>query len=183
MNERNNNMENLNEMTMKLFIKKIRNSDVAKSLIPMQTTSGLPVISLRKGEICVTIPYYKVTLKPNDKTLVYPLSYSITALWPNGKIIDYKNFKYIPGMKHIDFSVPVGTFRHEAVKKLNELEYGTLRSELLSCYDGFIHSIKENKQYENTARMKELINIIMEPYQKPMYLIVGSKFFKGFISL
>ncbi len=173
-------MEN---QSIKAFIEMIRKGDTARSLIPMEFVSGLPILSLRKGEICVTIPYYFVKVQPQDKTLIYPLEYSITALWSNGLIVDYKNFNFVPAMKKLDFSKPVGTFRHEAIKHLNKQQYMELKNELLDCYDSYLTCIAEKKPFEKQARMKELLNLLMEPCQKPMYMILGRKFFEEFLEL
>lgn len=169
--------------TMKSFIEMIRKSNTAKALIPMEFVSGLPILGIRRGEICVTIPYYLVKIQSEDKTLIYPLAYSITALWSNGMVVDYKNFNFVPAMKKLDFMRPVGTFRHEAVKHLNKEQFMELKGELLGCYDEYIACILEKRPFEKTDRMKELLNLIMEPSQKPMYLILGKKFFEEFLTI
>jgi hypothetical protein len=167
--------------TIKSFIEMIRKSDTARSLIPMEFVSGLPILTIRKGEICITIPYYKVKIQPEDKTLIYPLAYSITALWSNGTIIDYKNFNFVPEMKKLDFSKPIGTFRHEAIKQLNKQQYLELKNELFTCYDEYLICITQKKAFAGSKRMKQLFSILMEPCQKPMYMLVGKKFFQEFL--
>jgi hypothetical protein len=173
-------MENI---TIKSFIEMIRKSDTARSLIPMEFVSGLPILSIRKGELCITIPYYRAKIRPEDKTLIYPLAYSITALWSNGMIVDYKNFNFVPAMKRLDLSKPIGTFRHEAIKHLNKQQYKDLKNELFSCYDEYVACIEQKRAFEGSKRMKELLNIIMEPCQKPMYMLIGKKFFEEFLEM
>lgn len=173
-------MENKN---IKSFIEMIRKSETARRLIPMEFVSGLPILSIRRGEICITIPYYLQKIQPLDKTLIYPLAYSITALWSNGLIVDYKNFNFVPAMKKLDFSRPIGTFRHEAIKNLNEQQYRELKKELFDCYDEYLACITEKKPFMKSERMEELLNLIMEPCQKPMYLILGRKFFEVFLEI
>lgn len=169
--------------TMKDFIETIRKGNTARALIPMEFVSGLPILGIRRGELCVTIPYYRVIVQPEDKTLIYPLAYSITALWSNGLVVDYKNFTFVPAMKKVDFTRPVGTFRHEAIKHLNKQQFIELKNELLGCYDEYISCISERRPFEKSARMKELLNLIMEPCQKPMYLVLGRKFFEEFLTV
>lgn len=171
----------MDNKTIKSFVEMIRKSSIARSLIPMEFISGLPILSIRKGEICITIPYYRAKIQPEDKTLIYPLEYSITALWSNGTIVDYKNFNFVPAMKKLDFSRPTGTFRHEEVKKLNKQQYMELKNELFSCYDEYLTCIEQKKAFGGSERMKELFNIIMEPCQKPMYMLIGRKFFEEFL--
>lgn len=173
----------MKDKTIKDFIEMIRKSDTARSLIPMEFVSGLPIFSIRKGEVCVTIPYYFVKVQPQDKTLIYPLEYSITALWSNGLIVDYKNFNFVPAMKKLDFSKPIGTFRHDAIKSLNKQQYMVLKNELFDCYDSYLTCIAEKKPFEKQKRMKELLNLLMEPCQKPMYMILGRRFFEEFLDL
>lgn len=169
--------------TIKSFMEMIRKSDTARSLIPMEFVSGLPALGIRRGQICITIPYYRAKVQPEDKTLIYPLAYSITALWSNGMIVEYKNFNFVPEMKKLDFSKPIGIFRHEAVKNLNKQQYMELKNELFDCYDEYLKCIAEKRGFERAKRMKELFNIIMEPCQKPMYLIIGRKFFQDFLDI
>ena len=167
--------------TIKTFIEMIRKSNTAQSLIPMEFVSGLPILSLRRGEICITIPYYRAKVQPQDKTLIYPLAYSITALWSNGLIVDYKNFNFVPAMKKLDFTKPIGTFRHEAIKNLSKQQYMELKKELFDCYDEYLSCIEKRNPFTKSEPMKELLNLIMEPCQKPMYLILGRKFFEEFL--
>ena len=169
--------------TIKEFIEMIRKSNTARSLIPMEFISGLPILSIRKGQICVTIPYYRAKLRPEDKTLIYPLAYSITALWLNGTIVDFKNYNFVPAMKRLDLGKPIGTFRHEAIKHLNKQQYMELKDELFSCYDEYIECIQQQKPFAGMDRMKQLLNLIMEPCQKPMYLILGKKFFEELLDI
>lgn len=173
----------MKDKTIKSFMEMIRKGDVARSLIPMEFISGLPIISLRRGEVCITIPYYRAKLQPEDKTLIYPLACSITALWPSGMIVDYKNFNFLPSMKKLDFSKPTGTFRHEAVKHLNKQQYMELKDKLFDCYDEYLECIVGKKPFDNSLIMKELLSTIMEPCQKPMYMILGRKFFEEFLDI
>lgn len=173
----------MEKITVQEFIARIRKSEAARSLIPMEMVSGLPIVSMRRGKLCLTIPYYRVTVQPEDKTLIYPLAHTITALWPSGRIIDYKDLGFLPALKRLDFAKPIGTFRHEAIKHLTKQEYAVLKKQVLSLYDGYLQSVSEGKPFAGHEALKDLLNMIMEPCQKPMYMLLGKNFFQSLIEL
>jgi hypothetical protein len=171
------------ETTMTKFIAELRKTGVAADLIPMDAVSGLPYANIIHGQLCVTIPYYRVTVRPEDQTLIFPFTHTITALWPSGKITSYRDLNYSPLLKKLNFTKPVGTFRHDAVKHLSRQEFRETKSRLLSCYDGYLNCLAAGVSYDRLPEMKKLLNMVMEPGLKPMYLMLGRRFFEPFLEL
>ena len=82
--------------------------------IPLEYVYGLPVFTVRNSRLCMIIPFlkYKVTGQV-DKTLVYPIRYTITVLLPEGRVVGYEDLTCNSAYGKVDFTKPVGFFRHE----------------------------------------------------------------------
>jgi hypothetical protein len=169
--------------TMKEFLRFIKNKTIAAHLIPMEMGMGWPILSIRNNELCVTVPFYRAIRKPQDNTLLYPLAYTITALWPKGTVVAFQNLKFSSAFNKVDFSKPIGTFRHDSIKHLNKEQYEQKVDELFDLYDKFIKGIQTNEPFagENELKFKEILSMLMEPSHKPMYMALDHSFFQTFL--
>lgn len=168
-------------MKINEYMDLVKQGNVARELLPMGLNAGWPYLTIRNKQLCVTIPYYRSELKPNDGTLLFPISYCMTTVWPSAKVVGYNNLRYDKAFKKINFDKPVGTFRHEAIKNLGKTEYTALRDELLACYDELIGCIFSDTAFENQPRMTQLLQLLMEPSMRPLYLYLCKPFFETYL--
>ena len=151
----------------------------------MGYTCGFPILEIRNDRLCITLPYlrYQVTGE-TDKTLVYPIRYVVTMVLPEEKPVEYKDLEYDYLFSKVDFKQPMGLFRHEAIKHLNKKEYEELRTELYSCYDKVIDALLNEVEYseEDEYRMRELLQMLVEPCQLPVYKALNEDFYDKYFS-
>lgn len=166
------------------FLNEFKNSKPVQAIVPLGYVPNLPIVTSVNGELCMRVPLmrYKVT-GVVDKTLVYPVKYVFTVTIPEGTVINYEDLTYNVKFVNVDFSKPVGTFRHDAVKGLNKEEYAALRSKLFAEYDKMIDFLADNAEY--TENDKEafiaLLNRVLEPSLKPLYFAIDNNFANRFI--
>ena len=154
------------KFSIEKFLNEFKNSKAVQAIVPMGYVPNLPIITSVNGELCMRVPMmkYKVT-GVVDKTLVYPVKYVYTVTIPDGNVINFENLAYNGAFVNVDFSKPVGTFRHEAVKDMNKAEYGALRSSLFAEYDKMIDFLANNA----------------EPSLKPFYHAIDNNFAARFL--
>ena len=163
------------------LIKKVKQSPIAKELIPMEFGSGWPIISIRKGKIAISIPYYKVILCENEKTELYPLYYLITVVLPNYEIIEFSNLKFDKRFSQVDFSAVAGYFRHEGIMNLNKSEYADEKQKLYDFYDELIFSISNSVTFKNEEKMQELFSRLLEPGLSCFYKMLSNSFYERYM--
>lgn len=176
-------------MTNQINVKDILRGTKSDSFIlncnmPMGYSAGLPILHIRNEELCLTIPFlkYRVTGQV-DKTLVYPIRYTTTMLLPEKTFIEFRNLAYQPRFQKVDFSKPVGLFRHEAVKHLTKQEYQSARDELLGLYDKVIRALLYGEEYgaQEEQRMKQLLQMLVEPSLLPIYKALDGDFYNKYL--
>lgn len=161
------------------------NDFVLNCKIPMGYSHGLPILQIKNGCLCVTFPYLKYqTTGEVDKTLVFPIKYAITLELPTEKIVCFEDYEYKDVFKNIDFDKPVGFFRHEAIKLYDKKQYNEFRRELMGEYDKVINSILRNTDYtfSDEKRMRELLQLLIEPSLLPMYRAIDSDFYEKYLA-
>ena len=153
--------------------------------IPLEYVYGLPVFTVRNSRLCMIIPFlkYKVTGQV-DKTLVYPIRYTITVLLPEGRVVGYEDLTCNSAYGKVDFTKPVGFFRHEAVKSWTKGEYKSKKKELLAMYGKIADSILYGAVYspEEDAAFKKLLNTIIEPSLLPVYKELDEDFYNKYLA-
>lgn len=153
--------------------------------IPMGYTCGFPILEVRNDRLCITFPYLKYQMTgETDKTLVYPIRYVVTMVLPEEKPVDYKDLAYDDLFRKVDFKQPIGLFRHEAIKHIDKKEYEELRKELYSCYDKVIDALLNDAEYgeEDELRMRELLKMLVEPCQLPVYKALNEDFYYKYLA-
>jgi len=168
------------------LLKKLKtNTFILNSRMPMGYVPGLPILCILNGNLCMKVPFlkYKITGKI-DKTLVYPIRYVATVIIPEGHVVCFEDLSLQNAFANVDFTVPVGTFRHEEIKDLSKEEYDNLRLELLRDYDKIVSSLAFSSAYteEDNQLFKERFNKIVEPSLLPFYRIIDSNFATKYIS-
>lgn len=176
-----------NTISVAGIIQSLKTSDfILNCNIPLGYVAGLPIVQVKNnGSLCLVIPYlkYKIT-GPVDKTLVFPIKYTVTVKLPEERIVQFSDISVTAGYKTLDFSKPVGLFRHDSIKHLSKGEYRAKREELLSLYDKFLNSLAYDLGFteEDEAKMKELLQLLIEPSLLPMYKAIDSDFYNKFLS-
>ncbi len=153
--------------------------------IPLGYSSGFPILQVKNGSLCVTIPYLKYqTTGEIDKTLVFPLRYGISLELPAEKIIGFENYEFKSDFANIDFDKPVGYFRHEAIKQYKKMQYKNLRRELMKEYDKAANALLGNRIYgfHDENRMSELLQLLIEPSLLPLYRTIDIDFYNKYLA-
>jgi len=175
------NSENAPEHSQNLvqFIINIKQSVIAKSLIPMGYAVGFPGVSIRDEHLCLVVPFFGFERSPEpDKSKVYPIRYVITALWVNGKIVEYVDMAYSAANSAVDYSTPIGTFRHEALKSVNSGQYRELRALAYDQYDKLLSYIQNDTVYtsDDDSSLAKLLHLLVEPALIPQYRLLMPEF-------
>lgn len=150
----------------------------------MGYTPGLPMLSLRNGEPCLVIPFLKYQMTGKvDKTHVYAPRYIATVRMADGKVVNYTDLLYDTRFEEVDFSIPVGIFRHSAIRHLNKNDYNKLREELYTLMDSLSNSMLGNVEFDEIDFMKlsKLFQLLLEPSVKPFYHAIDKTFFETYI--
>lgn len=174
----------IKHISMKEFIEQGKRNKALQHLIPNGFGPGLPILSIQNKQLCVILPFFR-TIKQleKDKTLVFPVTYTITYLWPSGRIVAYDNLKMKQEFQKIDFGRAVGLFRHDAIKHLNYGEYEAKKEELFLLYDDMITSIYDHTKFieEKENNFKTQLNMLLEPSLRPFYEAINKPFYEKFI--
>ena len=170
---------------MEQIIRKLKTSEFfLQCKIPMGYSSGFPILQIKNGSLCVTMPYLKYqTTGEADKTLVFPIRYGISMELPTEKIIGFEDYEYKSSFANIDFDKPVGYFRHDAVRQYNKTQYKELRRELLGEYDKVANALLGNAPYSisDEKRMAELLQLLAEPSLLPFYRAIDTDFYNKYL--
>lgn len=173
-----------NRKSLESFLNSLNRSPVVGSCIPRGFTAGLPIVQIRNRQICLMVPYFRFNRATEvDKSLVYPIKYCVTALWETGRIIGFEDLAYSETFTSIDFTRPVGLFRHESIKHLDEKQYREKKGELFSMYEEFIGFLTDGGEFhaDRQAAFISLLNTILEPSLAPIYKCLDPKFASRFI--
>lgn len=175
-----------NKISVKDVLKELKTSAfVLNCEMPMGYTAGLPILQIRNEQLCLLAPFlkYRVTGQV-DKTLVYPIRYTVTVVLPEKKVVDYSDLSFQAQYQNVDFTAPVGLFRHEAVKNLTKQEYQQLREELLEQYDKVANALLYGSDYcaEDEQRMRQLLRTLVEPSLLPIYKALDEDFYAKYLA-
>lgn len=159
-------------------------SEMRNRMVPQEVVAGWPCIRQIGKTLCLTIPYYRRQVG-RGKTALYPLYCSVTFPVKNpGRLLDFTIYPLQREWTNLDYSKPVGYFRHEALKDVTTREeYDGLCQKLYGYYDRMIEAVLEKRPFEEEGEMRELFSELMEPGQYPAYLKINKKFYSWFCRL
>lgn len=166
------------------IIKKAKASEFCLGCsMPIGYVPGYPIVSIVAGKPCLKVPFlkYKITGEV-DKTLVYPVKYVLTYALPSMKAVGFEDLEYNSVFKKVDFSKPIGFFRHDEIKSLSKKEYKEKKDELFAMYDDFANAILNKKAFTKAGEFKKLLGIMLEPSVKPIYKALDEKFYDNFLA-
>ena len=175
-------MENI---SLKQIIKNLKNRpELSGAGIPLEYNAGYPIMFIRNSKLCVLVPFlkYKIT-GIVDQTLVYPVKYTVTLVLPECKVCAFENLVVNSQFEKVDFSKPIGFFRHESVKQFTKSEYEMKRDELFGMYDKMIQALIYGGEYsdEDDEAFRNLLNILIEPSLKPIYKTLDRDFYDKYL--
>ena len=170
----------------KSIIKALKTSDfVLNCRMGMEYVTGLPILQIRNGNLCLLVPFlkYKVTGEV-DKTLVYPIRYTVTVGLPGAAPAEFRDLTYDALFERVDFEKAIGTFRHESVKQYTKDEYFALKDELFSLCDKTANMLLygDECRAEDDDRMRELFQILIEPSLLPIYKVLDRDFYHKYLA-
>lgn len=173
------------KISVKALVREVKTSPfLLYCELPMGYVEGLPILQIRNNQLCLVIPFlkYQVTGKV-DQTLVYPIRYTVTVLLPEGKIMGYQDLGLTPQFAKVDFTKPVGIFRHEAIKQWGKQEYAAKRDELFGMYDKVVSALLYGTEYteEDETAMRQLLQTMVEPSQLPIYKVLDEDFYDKYL--
>ena len=152
--------------------------------IPLGYVAGIPTVQIKNDTVCLVIPYlkYKIT-GAVDKTLVFPVRYLVCISLPDEKVVQFADLSEMRGASKIDFSKPVGLFRHDSIKSYTRQEYDSKRKELMMCYDVLLSSLIYGTEFSvaEQNKMKELLRLLVEPSLIPFYKSIDPDFYKKYL--
>ena len=176
----------MKNISVENIIKNIKTSEFTLNCkMPMGYSSALPILQIRNDCLCLTIPYlkYKVT-GVVDKTLVFPIRYTITVELPENNVIGFSDLSFNKSFGKVDFNKPIGYFRHESIKDLDKNEYKAKRAELLALYSKLADSLLYGTEFteEDNTQMKALLQLLVEPSLYPIYRVLDRDFYNRFLA-
>lgn len=174
-----------NSISVKTLLRQIRCSEFVNACqMPMGYVEGYPMFHRVNGKVYLVIPFlrFKVTGEV-DKTLVYPIRYTVTAELPTGRITSFQDLSADSRFRKVDFDKPIGLFRHDAIKDLTKQEFAAVKDELYGAYDAVLASLLAGQEpaEEAVKAMAELLSRLAEPCEKPIYQALDSNFSAKFL--
>lgn len=170
-------------ISLKDFLKRTNNGPVVRSSVPMGYGRGLPLLNIVGDRLLVTVFYYKSIPRPNDQTLLMPPEYLLSFDYPSGRLVSFEALRLSPRCKNVNFSRPVGTFRHDAIKNLNRDQYQAKKDELYAYVDKLIANLGDEGEFTDAdeASLCELYGLLTEPSLIPAYRMAAPQFAARYI--
>lgn len=174
-----------NRICIKRLIKDTKTSPFALGCaMELGYGPGLPILQIKNGRLCLLIPYlkYQVTGKV-DRTLVYPIRYTLCLTLPEGSPIGFEDLSFDPRFQRADLSRPVGLFRHEAIRQYGKKEYAEKQNQLYDLYDKAANMLVYDTPYteEDEAAMSELLRLLVTPELFPIYRALDPDFYGKYL--
>ena len=159
-------------------------SELRRNMIPHNLFAGWPCIHKVGKMLCITIPYFSRSASAETVAL-YPIYCSVTLPIANpDRLLDFTIYPHQRTWSDLDYSQPVGYFKHAALGDVNtKQEYTALCMELYGYFDQMVEAVAQRKPFENEEKMIALFTKLMEPGQYPQYLRINKKFYSHFCRL
>lgn len=171
----------MEQTKMKELIGRFNHSELRRKLIPADLASGWPCIRMIDKKLCVVIPYF--SKRPVEKGYaLYPIYCSVTVLWRNPeRILDFTIYHMQKEWSDVNYSRPVGMFKHKALEGVKTREeYIGLRDRLFDYYDEMVQAVLSSQPFVKEAEMADLFSVLMEPSLYPYYEKINKKFYSNF---
>lgn len=176
----------MSEINTRALLKEIRTGSFIRSCkIPMGYTTGYPVFSVKNGKPVLDIPFlrFKVT-GVVDKTLVFPIRYVAAVTLDDRRIVGFTDLSTAPAMKDVDFTRPIGYFRHEAIRALKKDEFKEKQDKLYACYDAMLDALVKGEAPAEAieGEFQSLLRLLVEPCELPIYKAIAPAFYEKYLA-
>ncbi|MDE7043873.1 MAG: hypothetical protein K2O97_02460 [Acetatifactor sp.] len=163
------------------LISDFNHSDFRSKVIPQELVSGWPCLQWMGKSLCITIPYYARSFR-QDKVALFPLYCSVTLPVGNpDRLMDYSVYPYQKEWQEIDYTKPVGYFKHAALADVKtKEEYQVLCRRLYDLFDRMTMAVLDRKPFEQEDEMIPLFTKLMEQGHYLQYLKINRKFYSCF---
>lgn len=169
-------------ISIKDFIRNIGLSAIGRECIPLDTGYGLPMLEMVGDRLLVSVFFYRTVPGKRDTTKIYPPQLIISADYPGGKIMRMNFLAACPEYCETNFDLPIGTFRHEAIKHLDKGQYKEKKNELFALIDKQIAYIGGEGHFtrEDASVLRSLYTMLAEPSLYPYYKLMSGDFFEQY---
>ncbi len=174
----------MEQSRMKEVIHTFNHSELCRKLIPAELASGWPCLKKVRGKLYIVIPYFN-RMPVKSGYALYPIYCSATIPWKMPeKMLDFTVYTIQENWKDVDYSKPVGFFKHKALEDIRTKdEYIALCNRLYRCYDEMVLAVLENKPFAGEEKMAGLFSKLMEPSLYPFYEKINKKFYSNFYKM
>lgn len=172
-------------VSIKEMLHIINCSNAVRTSVPMGMGAGLPMLEIADGQLLVSVFYYKSIPKPNDKTELYAPRNIISVSCPDGRLASFRTLPYEAKYADLDYSKPVGTFRHKAIQHLDHKGYVEKKNELYALLDKQIAYLGgQNGVFtaEDREKLRELYEMLCEPPLRMFYRDMSPKFYNDYFT-
>lgn len=167
------------------ILKDVRTSKLVRECgMPLGYVAGTPVLKIKNSKPCLIIPFLRFRATGIvDKTLIYPIKYTVTFSLTTGGIVGFEDLSYRGAFKNVDFTKPVGFFRHDAIKNLNKQQYKAKREEMNALYNKVLEAAVNGvaPDGETQAAFRELFSLILEPSLHSTYRWLSPSFCEKYL--
>lgn len=174
----------MNSISIKNIIKEFNKSEFRRKNISYELVSGWPCICKYGKTLCMTIPYFTRKFV-KDKVELYPIYCSVTIPLGNvNRIMDFTIYPFHSAWSHVNYSNPVGYFKHQALADVKDkAAYQVLQDQLYGYMDEMVAAIKTKSAFTQEEEMRVLFSKLMEPSLLPQYKSINQKFYGYFCQL
>ncbi len=169
------------KISFKEMLRQVKFSEFVRGCqMPMGYMEGYPMLRRRNGQLCMEVPFlrYQITGQV-DKSLVFPIRYVVTVTLPGLRPVEFRDLSLESAFREMDFNKPIGYFRHEAIQGLNKHEFAAKKDELFRLYDAVIDGTATDEQ---AKQMGQLLKMLAEPCQMPIYQELNPLFYQQFFA-
>lgn len=174
----------MKDINISAFLKKMKSGDFFRGCnMPMGYVADFPIISVIGEKPVLKVPFlrYKMTGEV-DKTLVFPVKFVLTFSLPDMKPVAFEDLEYNKVFRKIDFTKPIGYFRHDAIKTLTKKDYAEHKAKLFTMYNQLATCVLEGQDFANDAEFKNLLGDLLEPSVKPIYKALDENFYNTYLA-
>lgn len=179
-------MNNIKQNPVSGLYETLKRREEIRLLIPMGYVPGMPVITIKNGQLAAVIPFlrYKITGEA-DRTLVFPIRYVLEYLVPEAQLVSFRDLSVEEKYGETDFNKAVGLFRHESIKNLDKKAYNLFRDEVLAQYDRIVNFLTGESESEFTQNdeieLRRDLQTIIEPSLLETYKVLDIDFYNKYL--
>jgi len=167
----------MNENKTLTALNKFRKSKVRFDLMPLESTSSLPIPLKINEKIYMKLLFYTGRkFKKEEKVKIFRPNCEIVLDYSTARIVSYKNYRSL--FVNLDWYKPIGEFPHKKIEKLTVKEYKQENNKLLDEYDKAVDLFLNNSDDDEFKRnFGEKFHRLCAPCLLPFMVKAGKDFF------